>query len=191
METKQVEQVGKYVPKTLASWMRHEMATYEAQFRIDELGVIEDGTYADEDEVISSIYEDHDFWQNEYDHILDRLTEVLSEIEFSEGPILVRAYNVGWQNLSGAKLVWAETGKELLEKILPDTDCQWELKDTAKEGEYMMAVYHHDSPTGEFYYLKDVSADWCIECEELHWTDEDRECLAKTGMCVECQEVWG
>jgi hypothetical protein len=62
--------------------------------------------------------------------------------------------NMGWRNRSGEKNFKADDAKELMQKILPDTDTHVYVYDA--EGGMDMTVYHHDSPTGEFYTVKPI-----------------------------------
>ena len=70
----------------------------------------------------------------------------------------------GWRNASGHKVFKAETGQQLLRNILPQADCTFYIYEPKKEDKdndkmdegFILRVlnYHHDSPTGETYYIR-------------------------------------
>lgn len=66
---------------------------------------------------------------------------------------LIKGRNMGWRHRSGYKYTKAdndhEGAKELIEAILPNTDCTYAFYDN---GTYIgMRNAHHDAPTGEWY----------------------------------------
>jgi hypothetical protein len=64
--------------------------------------------------------------------------------------------NFGWRNLDGYKFFEAATGHELLQNILPDTECTFNIANF-RNG-ILIQNYHHDSPTGnEKYYILPVA----------------------------------
>lgn len=94
-------------------------------------------------------------------------TEYLEEILQKKNPSMnwkAEVQKFGWRNQDGEKIFHAENAVEFLREILPDTDCTFHIY------EYGCGLaiqnYHHDSPTGEWYYivpeLKTYDVEICI-----------------------------
>jgi hypothetical protein len=105
-----------------------------------------------EDKLFYEVGQDQDFFTIEYDDLCDYLTETLKRLS-PDGYFKVEMKNFGWQARSGYKYLQATTGKELLEKILPKTDCTFKIF-KVKHGK-MLAIqnFHHDSPVGAEWYV--------------------------------------
>ena len=69
---------------------------------------------------------------------------------------IIEGKNLGWRNLSGSKKLKAENGEELLKGVLPNTN-EFSLWVYKKRGYFKIKCSHHDSPTGEFYYIKPLT----------------------------------
>ena len=67
---------------------------------------------------------------------------------------LVEGTNMGWQNRSGYKYVKTDNAKELLQAILPDTNCTIYVYEHYKG--FKIKISHHDSPMGEWYIVKPI-----------------------------------
>jgi len=59
--------------------------------------------------------------------------------------------NVGWQNKSGETVVEIANGRELLQKLTPDSP--WNLEAELGDKTMRLRLSHHDSPTGETHEL--------------------------------------
>jgi len=70
----------------------------------------------------------------------------------------VKGSRMTWQNLSGYADIEVEDGEGLINKIKPNTqDFSWQAwKSESEEGVIEVTIWHHDSPTGEFYTLTPV-----------------------------------
>jgi len=103
------------------------------------------------DESIKKIYKTDDSWNIFYKDELDLLT---SEIEKRNrfGNWHIEGENIGWRNRKGSKDVVAKTGGELIDSIAPNSDFSFEVRDFGGKGLYIK-LFHHDSPTGEDYYI--------------------------------------
>lgn len=87
--------------------------------------------------------------QDEYDNVVSCLTEVLAEVGITEW--LAQGRDMGWQRRRGYKQFSARTGRELLDAVLPRTECTFRIY--IHERHLAMRVAHHDAPTGESYWL--------------------------------------
>ncbi|MCP4050381.1 MAG: hypothetical protein GY730_06725 [bacterium] len=77
-----------------------------------------------------------------------------------DGLWFAKVYNFGWRNIEGRKSFEANTGEELLRSILPKTHCRFTVYRYGYKG---LAVnnFHHDSPTGEWYYISKTNEQEC------------------------------
>ena len=110
-----------------------------------------------EKQVRDSVYGDSDWFQDSYQSMTEQLAEVMKK-KNPDGYWRGQVKNFGWRAVSGEKYFQANTGQELLDEVLPKTDCTFYIYDFGKDG---LAInnYHHDSPTGkEWYYLIPVTA---------------------------------
>lgn len=83
---------------------------------------------------------------------------------FKTGYVKCSAKNMGWRNLSGYKVFKCDTDREedyvaadFLRSFVPDCDwCASVYSLNGGKGLYFN-LFHHDSPTGESYYLTPIS----------------------------------
>jgi len=103
-----------------------------------------------DDDIRASLYEDHALFTFAYACLMDNLTELLNEKNPS-GSWKARVENFGWRNSDGTKEFEASTGSDFIHELLPNCDCTYYIHEFGKG----LAVhnYHHDSPTGEWYYI--------------------------------------
>lgn len=86
-----------------------------------------------------------------YDHVADALTDALNDINPGSTQYTSRGENVGWQNTHGTTTVTLTDGRDLLQKLTPDSD--WYLTATIYDDRIVLDLSHHDSPTGETHTL--------------------------------------
>lgn len=101
-------------------------------------------------------YNDTDVYSIWWDDMIEGLTDQM-KTKNPDGYWRADVQNFGWRSQSGHKYFKANNGQELLDEILPKTNCTFYIYDFGKDG---LAInnYHHDSPTGkEWYYLVPVS----------------------------------
>ncbi len=67
----------------------------------------------------------------------------------------IRGREMGWRKLEGGKLAKCKNGHELLDAILPKTDCTIRVYRHKKGLE--LIVSHHDAPTGELYVCQPIA----------------------------------
>ena len=104
------------------------------------------------------VWEDPDIYQWEWESLTDCLTDLMKELN-STGRWRVTVENFGWQGKSGYKICDAETGRQLLEAILPQTDCTFNLF-KEEDGTIKIRNWHHDSPVGnEWYTIERLTPD--------------------------------
>jgi len=89
----------------------------------------------------------------EWDDLLDFLTEKMLK-KNPDGNWHAEVKGFGWQKLDGYTDFNAKTGRDFLDRILPDTDCTFKIYNDGKG--FSINNFHHDSPTGEWYYIKPV-----------------------------------
>jgi len=99
----------------------------------------------------SYLSEDYLYWELEWEHTVDYLTELINE-RSPTGYWRVDMTNFGWREQDGWKELYADTGAEFLRQVLPKTDCTFYVY-SAGEGGLAINNFHHDSIWGkEWYY---------------------------------------
>ena len=112
----------------------------------------ETGVYSDktDDQLFQMASDDPDLFQFQFDYLCDYLTELMAKN--SHGGWLAEVNNFGWRSLNGHKYFQAMTGRELLQKVLPQTECTFKIYRYGKG--FAINNAHHDSPTwNEWYYI--------------------------------------
>ncbi|MBI9016288.1 MAG: hypothetical protein JEZ07_03395 [Phycisphaerae bacterium] len=91
----------------------------------------------------------------EWEYLLDNLDELIKEIN-PDGYWFCKVKNFGWKKISGYVFLKFNTAKDLLSRVLPNTDCSFNI---FKEDNILkIQNFHHDSPTGkEWYELTPIS----------------------------------
>ena len=105
--------------------------------------------------------DDPDIVDEEWEYMADLITEKMKELDLGNHRWGAHVENFGWRKLAGAKHFEAENGKDLLNGVLPQTDCHFFIYDYSFVNETKEEIkglkinnYHHDSPTGaEWYYV--------------------------------------
>jgi hypothetical protein len=99
---------------------------------------------------------------DEWEMLLDELTDAMKFNDDGEWYAVMR--NFGWRGIDGDAHIRATTGKELLQKILPNTPCIFKIYRT-EEG-LSIHNFHHDSMDGgEWYYITPEKEDQVDEEE--------------------------
>ena len=103
----------------------------------------------------------------EWDWMVDNLSEVMNQVSsrfVNKGFWMVEGNNLGWRGKSAYKVVEADTGKELLEEVLPKTQCTFFVfrPDDKRTPELHINNFHHDTRfsnlNGENYYIRPMRA---------------------------------
>lgn len=119
----------------------------------------------------------------EWECITELLTELLND--YNAGEVwYAEVKNFGWRNLNGHKFFEAWYGSELLSEILPDTECRFSIY--RRDGYIAIQNFHHDSPTGEWYYI--YPAERCEYCNECCAAGDRKEDEDYGLICKNCQE---
>lgn len=139
----------------ILSWDTAEIASRETEYRMTnpEDFSVEGKT---EDEVFQDVLRDGGLFNHEFDYLCDALTEMMENVahRFHFGYWYCEVSNFGWRSQGGHKYFKADTGKELLQQILPKTPCTYKIfrpKDR-RTPKIMIQNYHHDSPVGKEWY---------------------------------------
>jgi hypothetical protein len=111
-----------------------------------------------EEALREDVYQDSDIfewaWEDVYNDLGDLMTEVRKATGKEGSRWLVSGENLGWLHRSGYKFIATEDAKQLLQEILPDTECTFKIY---SRGDHIyMWNAHHDAPTGESYYIYPV-----------------------------------
>ena len=114
---------------------------------------LKNGDY--DDDLIEYITSDNTLFDSEWEYTVDSVTNIFREagkdFAYMWG---ILGKNMGWRNLSGEKKAKISNWEELRDGVFPKTsDFSFELKEGDKEGSFDLTIWHHDSPTGEFYTL--------------------------------------
>ena len=88
----------------------------------------------------------------EWEDLTLALTEIMEERNPS-GLWKAEMKNFGWKGVNGEKTFTTNDGKEMLNKILPNTDCSFKIYKYGRNG-IAINNAHHDSPMwAEWYYI--------------------------------------
>jgi len=111
----------------------------------------------EENETKDEIYNnlDYDFLNYRWEEFKEDLNEILKDIN-KNNLWKAKGVNMGWRNLEGFKTFRAENGDELLKNILPNTS-EFTLYIWKTKTQLKIKCSHHDSPTGEFYFIKPLN----------------------------------
>ena len=116
--------------------------------------------------------DDPDISQMNWDSEMEYLTELMHSITKRNNYNNfwnVEGIGMGWRSRSGTAQIRASTGVELLQKILPNTDCHFRIYIDKVRHEIRIQNYHHDSPVGnEWYTIKPMTAK---EADSFYSTD--------------------
>lgn len=64
----------------------------------------------------------------------------------------------GWRNLNGIKTFKAVNGAQLLQKVLPETECSFSISIDTRKKTISINNAHHDKPTGgEIYTIRPMT----------------------------------
>ncbi len=134
------------VGRMLAEWNTLNVIQGQVEW-LKETGDHSDKT---DDQLFQMASEDPDLFSIQWDYLCDYLTELMEKN--SHGGWLAEVKNFGWRSLNGHKYFEARTGRELLQKVLPKTECTFKVYRYGKGLAINNA--HHDSPTwNEWYYI--------------------------------------
>jgi hypothetical protein len=133
-------------------WDTYEIA--KAAFEDDR--AMEENNDLSDDQLWERVYGDNWLFNDAWSSLTECLTETMKEVNKSRFPgasmyWTATVKNFGWRGQSGYKEPFiADTGEQLLQEILPKTDCTFKI---FREGnELKIQNYHHDSPCGNEWY---------------------------------------
>ncbi|HRK98743.1 MAG TPA: hypothetical protein PLE43_09765 [Alphaproteobacteria bacterium] len=114
----------------------------------------DESTYFDETDDEDNLA---DLIQIAFKNFLGEFGYILQQIS-PAGFFFVEGRNMGWRHLSGHLNVTAGDACEFIRKAFPSTS-EWTLRGSfdVKRKILEFSLYHHDSPTGEFYLVVDGS----------------------------------
>ena len=178
--------------KLILSWDTLDIAEHQVEFLVEQFEEEEgrEPTDDERDQMFQDSCGDSDVYDMEWECEMDYLTEVMNEIS-KIGVWSVEVEGFGWQGLSGQKRFEAETGEELIQSILPNTDCNfWIYARVDDNGNKYLAINntHHDSPMRgkEWYYV--YPAFTCNVCGYVYRKGDGVEDEEDGLICLECVE---
>lgn len=99
-----------------------------------------------------SVDGDDYLYENEWDFVLELLGQKLTEYNDS-GMWRAEVRGFGWRKLDGYKVFKADNADKFLREILPETDNTFNIYVFDDEKRIEIQNFHHDAPTGEWYYI--------------------------------------
>ena len=104
-----------------------------------------------------------DFWEAIAEDLgseIRKRTDKADRKEGNYGAWYVEVSGFGWRGQSGQTVIELhvydksdlELGREFIQKVLPKTDCTFYVYDYLSGAGLKINNYHHDAPTGEWYY---------------------------------------
>jgi len=120
-----------------------------------------------------------------WDDFTENLGSDFHELLDGCGGLEITGRSLGWRNLSGSKIITYEGSEDFINKVFPKTDLT--IKGTFYHDRAEFVVYHHDSPTGEFYSASPVHM--CESCDdEKADPDNKKENSDDEHICDYCLE---
>ncbi len=110
-----------------------------------------------EDDALKMANEDPYVLEGEWEHVLSVLQEKLDEYNSDGLEWRARVERFGWRNLDGQKTFRATDSKDFLSKLLPETECIFNIYVDDKAKKLSIRNWHHDSPMGSEWYYIEVS----------------------------------
>ena len=139
--------VGDYISNEI-NYFKHDKGEFLVSILADE---------EREPESVSDKEVEEHFWNDIYmgEYCWQYFQEDL-EAEFKQHigkDVYVEGHNMGWRNRSGEKTFTINEAIDVFREIAPECDLTYKMEKVRK-GEYEVRISHHDSPMGEYYYLK-------------------------------------
>ena len=109
-----------------------------------------------EDDALKIASEEGAVLSSEWEYICEELTDLMKELYSDSDMWSIDVHNFGWNNQNGHKEVCADSGEELLDQILPKTQCTFHIYDQIKaHRRIVIHNTHHNSPVmgNEVYYI--------------------------------------
>lgn len=147
MNTQQQVSESESAPVPFVSWDVCEIAQVEAD-RLKE----ENPDLSDND-AFNSACEDQDLYDSEWEFLIEDLQGKLDEYNPDQKPWAINVVGFGWRNLNLQGVVRTNDAGDWLSKILPETNCTFHIYMDDKNKRLSIHNFHHDSPTGEWYYI--------------------------------------
>lgn len=138
--------------KPILSYDESEISENEINYRMEE-----NEEKQSREKIAESVYQDSFIYQEAWNDFKECLSEELNNLKtkYNQDMWKVKGKNMGWRHLEGVKTLKAINGEELLNGILPKTDCSlWVYK---TKTQLIIKCSHHDAPMGEWYYIKPLS----------------------------------
>lgn len=146
--------------KILAIWDTADMIDNEIKYELENW----EHDYADrydfekkpsEEELREALYMDDYLFQDAWDMMLDDVQYILNKKNPNGTYWKATVKGFGWRNLDGYKYFKAKDAETFLQELLPETDCTFYIYNNGKG--LKVHNFHHDSPTGEWYYIRPVA----------------------------------
>ena len=145
--------------KPILEWDPYEMVQRELKYIRENPEEYQSYRGISDEKIIEDLYSG-EFLQDMWEYLTDDLTEIMqrkNHRNYYKNKWYAEVNSFGWRNSDGSKTFTAETGQELLQEILPKTDCIFKIFRDSKSS-LKIQNYHHDSPTGnEWYYIRPMT----------------------------------
>ncbi len=147
--------------KPIMSWDECDIVDYRVKDLMEQESELDEATARER------VYADESIWEDEWESLCEYLTEVMVKKNKHLPYWKADVNGFGWRSLDGQKYFKAETGSELLQAILPKTDCTFWIY--GERGGLAIENCHHDQPMRgqEWYHIRPATQEE-IEDEEFH-----------------------
>ena len=148
------------------SWDTGQIVENQIKFLMEEYG--EEMSRADAER---NTQEDYDLFNIHWEGLCDGLTDWMGEINPEKRDWCVEGGNMGWRRTSGSVEIpysEASTGGDLLQKILPRTECTFTIYNNGIDLEITNS--HHD---GNESYIITMSEHQCLRCGDYYCSETD------------------
>jgi len=143
--------------RMICEYNESKMLDNEVKYRVENWKDFDYEKQPDEDEVRGKMYDDSFLFEQYSEDVCNGLTEILHR-KNKAGYWRAEVSNFGWQGKSGSAVFEITNGAELIQQVLPKTDCTFKVYNYGKG--IAIQNWHHDSPMGnEWYYLVPITHD--------------------------------
>ena len=139
----------------ILSWDTSDIIEREVKYRMENRGDFYDEDLTEE-QISNLVLQDVDLFTHQFDYLCDALTEMMENVahRFHFGYWYCEVNNFGWRSRDGHRYFKADTGRELLQAILPNTPCTYKIFRPKDRRTPLIKIqnFHHDSPVGKEWY---------------------------------------
>ena len=143
------------IGKLVIEWDENKVIEEEIKFQLEESKQEIEAGETTEESIRNGIYADSYIVEVNFNSFIEDLTAIMNK-KCKTNYWKAEVNNFGWRRSNGNKVFQAEGAKELMNNMLPNTQCTFKIYNYGNG--LAIQNFHHDSPTGkEWYYIKPIA----------------------------------